>query len=360
MAASGSGTGTRVQTGPVGAPSIFHGWPTSVVTLSRYARIIGYAEPAFFGVVHEDNRKYACREIWTKNQRDLVARYLYEAQVDIEETAGFPLQPTWVVDDRPPTTTGVMLAKHTNLIQVGARAEATVQADAEVNHATDPATVGPIATTATDPAEIKVFYPGTEQEIEPAKVSISGGAVTIWIPRVRMVASSALDNPATGLDYADLDNFLASVDVKRVYNDPTVGAQLVWRTDSMTASSMSETAAALTITNKEIGEVFVHPTEQPVIGAGNLTLARVQLHYQAGLETLTQKAEDAIVRLAHAKLPAEPCGCDGVRLVWKRDATIPQVISRERLNCPYGLPDGAWVAYQFALSMMVYRMGIWR
>jgi hypothetical protein len=81
----------------------------------------------------------------------------------------------------------------------------------------------------------------------------------------------------------------------------------------------------------------------------------VRLNYYAGLETLTRQAEDAIVRLAHAKMPEEPCGCQQALRVWKRDTLIPEVLSRERLMCPYGLAEGAWIAWRFSKAMTMFR-----
>jgi hypothetical protein len=81
----------------------------------------------------------------------------------------------------------------------------------------------------------------------------------------------------------------------------------------------------------------------------------VRLNYLAGADVLTRQAEDAIIRLAHSKMPQEPCGCDVVKRLWGRDRNVPEVLTAERLNCPYGLNDGAWIAFQFAQSMKVYR-----
>lgn len=357
MASTGSGTGTRVTIGQTG---IFYGWPQGVVTLSRYAAIIGYAEPAFWGVAHPDNRKYACREIWTKPQRDNVARYLVEAQADIEETIHYPLEPKWFEDTIPPVNNlASILAPQNRVIQMGRRAISTVQASAPVSHTQDPATIGPLLTTATDADEIKVYYPGTDQEIEPVKVAISGGMVTIWIPRVRMVHPDKMDNPSTGLDYADLGNFLDAVDVYRVYNSPAITGELVWRKDTYNASTVENSSAVATIVDAKRGVIAVNPTADPPYCAGRTYLTGITLYYQAGLLELPQIGEDAIMRLAHSKMPAEPCGCEGVRLVWKRDADIPQFMSRERLNCPYGMNTGAWIAYQFAASMTAWRMSSW-
>ena len=58
---------------------------TSAISLARYAEIINYTDCAFFGVSHPDNDNYACREIWTKYQRDDIQFHLSEAQAEIEE-----------------------------------------------------------------------------------------------------------------------------------------------------------------------------------------------------------------------------------------------------------------------------------
>jgi hypothetical protein len=329
------------------------------VTLARYARIIGYAEAAFFGVAHPNNSQYACREIWTKEQRDSVAMYLFEAQNDLEETIGYAVQPTWYIEDAQMTNTGILLLNNRKLIAAGFRAETVLATNAAVTHATDPATVGPITVAFTDAKEVHVYYPGSNQEIEPSKVEISGTSLTIWIPRVRLVAETKLDNPPTGLDYNDLANFQGSVEVRRVYNDTTKGAELIWQTNNLTGSTESTTTASLDIRNKEIGSVFINPTQ--CVGIDCYTyLSHARVYYRAGMLTLSQKAEDAIVRLAHSRMPQEPCGCDVVRHVWKRDTSQPQYLSRERQSCPFGVSDGAWVAYQFASSLVIPRARGWK
>lgn len=358
MPSSGSGSGTPVPTGPVGPQSLFPSWPVGAVTLARYARILGYNEAAFWGVAHPNNTQYACREIWTKSQRDMAAWYLYSAQMDLEETIGYPVQPTWVIEDVPPTKTMVVLLKNRKIIEAGARAETVISANAAVSHATDPATVGPLTVAFTDTAEVKVYYPGSNQEIEPSKVEISGTSLTIWIPRVRLVAETLLDNPATGLDYNDLANFQNSVEVRRVYNNTAYGAELVWQTNNLTGSSESTSTASLDIRNKEVGSAFINPT-QCSIAQCYTYLSHARVYYRAGMTALTQKAEDAIIRLAHSKMPTEPCGCDVVRAVWKRDIQRPEFLSRERQSNPFGVSDGAWVAYQYAMSMIIPRARGW-
>jgi len=81
----------------------------------------------------------------------------------------------------------------------------------------------------------------------------------------------------------------------------------------------------------------------------------VRLNYRAGLTELTHQAEDAIVRLAHSKMPHSPCNCSPPLWLWSRDQNVPDVLTRERYNCPFGMSDGAWGAWRFAWSMKEWR-----
>ena len=85
----------------------------------------------------------------------------------------------------------------------------------------------------------------------------------------------------------------------------------------------------------------------------------VRLNYQAGLRTLDTAMKSALVRLAHARMGSEPCGCDIVQRLWERDRKAPDVLSRERLNNPFGPSEGSWVAYKLAQSRKLYRMNVW-
>src|SRR6187399_2600098 len=72
----------------------------SSLILARYAQIIRYDENAFFGINADDNRDRACRKIWTKIERDMIARYLGQAQIMIEEKLGYPIGQKFYVDEQ--------------------------------------------------------------------------------------------------------------------------------------------------------------------------------------------------------------------------------------------------------------------
>lgn len=350
----------------------------SAVTLPRYAQIVQSPECAFMGVRRTGDTEYECRDIWSKADRDLIQRYLAEAQEEIENEIGYFLMPRWVIGAQ---TDGIperqidaqpygwpLLARWDHVIEAGVKATASIQAGAAVDHSTDPTVVGPIATTVTDTSEVKVYHPGTTVEIHPSVITIGGGFVTITIPRCRMVKASLADNPSGGLDYDTITNFEATVDIVREYCDASTNAVLIWPHQCTSLASCSCTCSDYTqtgciyIKDAVIGELDVLPATYS--GGSWSTTAQtcctstpafVRLNYRAGVQTLTKQMEDAIVRLAHSKMPTEVCGCEVAQRLWERDRDIPKALTREKANCPFGQSSGAWAAWRFAQTLKLVR-----
>ena len=129
----------------------------SAVSLARYAKIVGYWECSFFGV-NRAGAPESCRSIWVKRERDQIAEYLAEAQDEIECEIGYPIGVwQWFSESVPYTMP--LRARRGHVLEAGIRATTTISADEAVSHATDPAVIGPVATTVTDEDEIHVFYP---------------------------------------------------------------------------------------------------------------------------------------------------------------------------------------------------------
>lgn len=336
----------------------------NAIRLARYAQIIRYDERRFWGLAVGIPSSW-CRTIWTLPQRLMLARYLTDAQIEMEGIIGYPVGYRWIVEPRRAFNWSKR-ADYAWVLEGGVKAITTVSAGTAVNHGTDPAVIGPVAYAFTDVDEIHIFHPGTDIEIDPDTVSIAGGAVTITIPRARLVSVANADNPEAGWSYTDLSKFEATVDIKWIYNDPSTQAVL---TTNHKCSSTCSTCGCVDYTytgcievaQPEPGLVEVYPADY-VSGAWtrkttcNVCYRWMQLNYKAG-KLPNEQMEDAIVRLAHSKMPVDPCGCDPAKSLWQRDRNVPTVLTAERLNCPFGLSDGAWFAYQQALSMAVTRGG---
>lgn len=327
------------------------------VALPRYAQIVDYAEPAFFGVNHPDNKLYACREIWSHDQRIAIYRALQEAQSEVEKTIEYPLMPTWFGPERHPLIQPQLL-NYGMLIQMGQRAVANVALGIACNHPIDPVTLVINPVTFTDVDEVHIYHPGTDVEIYPSGMSIVAGTLNISIPRVRMVAIANESNPPEGLDYTDTSLFEQTVDVKREYLSPTLpSVEFVSLECSVNCECPTE--------SRIDGCAYVRDTEMSIVQVGTsgcvcipARTSFVDLYYQAGLLNLTPQAEDIIVRLAHSRMPNEPCGCNVLKMRWEGDQKVPEVLTAERENCPYGLSQGAWSAFTFAQNIKQVRMGV--
>lgn len=140
----------------------------SAVKLARYAQIIGYNENPFWGINYNVGDQ-ACRKIWTLFDRRMVAKYLCEAQIELEALLQYRLGYQWTEEEKKDLKCP-MFTKYGNLIAFGVPGYSDIQLNAVVAHINDPAIIGPLPTTVTDTSEIVVYHPGTSVEIVPKQV----------------------------------------------------------------------------------------------------------------------------------------------------------------------------------------------
>jgi hypothetical protein len=225
-----------------------------------------------------------------------------------------------------------------------------------VSHAADPAVIGPVATTVTEVNEIKVYHADSDIEVIPSKVTLSGGFVTIEVPRCRMVKPELVDNSTAGIEYTDTSNFSSLVDLVRVYNVNDNPAKLVYKKcQTRTSCTETEVAACTYVREPKVGSVQVR-SDCLTTGCGELYKAK--LNYSAGKRMVDdtgyytrwgRQALTAVIRLAHAKMPHAPCDCQAADEMWKRDReVIVDGFGRPRRGISlFGPEEGAWAAYMF-------------
>jgi hypothetical protein len=364
---------------------------TAAVTLARYIQIINYPSPcAFWGVSRTGEQQSGCKNIFLKADRDMIIRALQEAQEEIENEVDFALSPRWFTDEkhvfgpRQPAIRATrwqlcprIVTDWGYVIAGGVRAVTVIEAGAAVDQTSDPAVITVVAAAVADIAdvsEVHIYHPGTDVEIDPSAVEIDTGTntLTITVPRCRTVAAAYAENPKLGWPYDDDTYFEATVDVKRVYNDPSTNAELVWPhqcsadCSSAGCAEYTQTGCMYTELNK-VGTVSVERATYSSgawrAGGSGAGLCRgvpeyVRLNYYAGLNPVSRQVEDAVVRLAHSKMPDEPCGCAVLQQHWKRDRTVPAVLTREILNNPFGYSLGALFAYHQAQSIKIWKAAV--
>lgn len=334
--------------------------PRTAIPLARYAQLINYNECAFFGVSSENNANFACRKLWSQDQRELVRYYLAEAQDELEQIIQYPLQPTWFADEEHSFNSNRgLITKYGKIIALGVKTEQVISDGAVVDLVTDPdictVTISPV-TVSYPLTEIHIFYPDTDVEIIPSDITWDSTTSTlvISIPRCRMVKYSDLENSEEGWLYSDNSHFQGTVDVHRIYNNTAIQGKIFYKGDvcSSFCSEAYESVCGF-IKNAEIGSVELdYPS---CLCSSQYT--KMSISYVAGLSTLTRQAEMTLIRLAHSKMPDSPCGCDFAESLWRRDRHVPEILTKERINCPFGMSDGAWMAWKWACGMELVRAG---
>lgn len=349
----------------------------SIVWLAMYARFIQYDERPFFGLAYDNMNKSGCA-IWMQYQRDMVQFYLAEAQREVENELGYFVSPQWVAEssedafyrDNQPLISRLVRARWKYVIEGGIKATTLLSSGETVDYSpggidTDPATIGPVALASQiDADEIHVYHPGTQIEIPPSSIVVSTAApwtVTIRIPWARLVKYTDQNNPESGWNYEDVaitGPYEQTVDVYRVYNDPSTQATLVKENCCPNGCVESTTTGCIKVLDKKLGHLQVTPATYSS-GAWSITCptcsayTHVRLNYRAGLESLDKRLVDVIMRLANAKMPEAPCNCDMPKALWERDRAIPEITLPGMERNPFGMTSGAWAAWKYVNQMAV-------
>lgn len=326
---------------------------TSALVLPRYAQIIRYDENAFFGINAPTNRERAVRKIWSKIDRDMVARELGAAQEDIEKTLGFPIGEKWFTDEQHHRREPIFLL-WSHVRTLGTRAVTTVASGVALNHTADPAVIPATATTVTDVNELHFYQSGTDMEIYPSALTIAAGLINASFPRARLVKEDMQENPPTGWDYADTGvggPFVQEVDIKRVYTDVANAGEFVWplgKENCIPECGEDTEPACGYIRSSESGTITLLPDTTPSCLFCGATEVRV--NYLAGLP-LHPTAEDAIIHLAHARMAVMPCAdSDPLMMLWRQDRFTPADVSQQRSDALWGVTEGAWRAWVYAVN----------
>lgn len=237
----------------------------TLIPLDRAAHILGI-DPFHFNSIVTLMRPEnpSCDDVWLKSawqrygqaSRDDLAMSLKTAEELVTKYLGFSPAPRWFEDedkvpDRPFAVEFTNYrsinsrGKHKSVransgyvIEFGKRAKtlieeksAVIYSDCDGDGYRELATVA-VETTVTEPQEIRLYYTGENGadawEIRPIKVSIETGTATITFPKYlvplaeKWVIGPTSDDPRWRAIDGDVEsNFIETLDVYRVYTDPS-------------------------------------------------------------------------------------------------------------------------------------------
>lgn len=392
--------------------------------LDRWAALIGINPMHFNGVYVRSPS--TCEQPWLQYpyqtadrvSREEVAIAIAHAEAMIERHLRYRLLPMWETDEwhetiRPnlPELHNVSLsdlrgysptvqAKHGHFISGGVRAATLIEAGAAIAY-TDPdgdsysevATVTVTVDSGQDGCELRVYFPvsntmvatgGEDQwEIKPVSVSVSGTTATITFRREQAVLPELQadlvpptdDSHLRGVDGTDNDNFLVTVDVYRVYNDPQTQTTFLWEPfesdDDSPGSYITQTGFLMVRNDSRLSMVGYRAATwnatTSAFVAAEWSRQRVpdivRLWYYAGLRnkeldcpvvTMDPDWERTVAYLAAALLDRPICECNNVQAWvahWQRDLAIAGEeeglsISPADLDSQFGTRRGAVAAWR--------------
>lgn len=385
----------------------------SLLPIDSWAKILGI-NPLFINGVSSEylSTFHGCGDVvpqaaWQRGDqigRDDIAEAIASAESAIADIIGARVAPAWEVGELAsftrPADRGLFHGGMYNIRSIsrsvqtrfghylmgGRKSKSLILAnrpiaysDGDGDNYDETATITAV-TTITDANEIGLFYPGEigadAWEIRPITVTIAGGTATIRFRREQV----PLPDLQTGLSVDPIDgdvdaNFLTAADVYRVYNDPSVQAQMQWEPSSLCGCEGSICAACqygtqdgcLLGRDHRLGIVTVQPgtwnADDAAFDSAALAYERgperVKLWYRAGWqdESLARSYVEMDRRLAWmvailsvSQLGRTICSCDSVRswmAHWQQDLSEEAdggnryKMSNRLLDCPLGTTRGA-------------------
>lgn len=393
------------------------------MSLAAWARQVGVHPMHIHGVSTDllSKNRPICEKNWQSKEwqaadmvsRDEVFRTIRSAEDDIESILGYHLLPAWDANER------IMLqryykpeqpwfgalnirgyrhgfnAKWGQFITAGQRAKTAMAEATAITWSTADAaldwkywaTVTVPVVTAPDLDEVHVYYPGKDAndyyEIRPITVTLNDDEdeITIRFRRELTVLedleTSYSTNPKPIRGEVDA-NFLATVDVYRVYNDPSVNATLLWDgrpgcntctsdTGECASCGSNHQSACISATNPKYSALTwtpatyadgVYTDAEPCIGR---TPDALRLYYKSGLAAhagahergeIDPRLARAVTLLSVARLTRTLCGCmtaffqenqRDMRQVPKGESAV---LGNADKNNPFGTRRGAVEAWR--------------
>lgn len=365
------------------ARSSFRTW----LPIDRFAEIIGL-NPLHWNQLSSATLipHNVCGDIWFQHgwqhsdrvSRDDVAMAIQAAEREISLEAGFNLLPDWTVQERlvfqEPAVAGVFSLDGLNprgllrsielrkghVISGGVKAKTAIQIGAPIvrtdldGDGYQETAVVTVATTVTDPNEIRVYYPAQAGddtwEIRPVRVNISGGNAIIQFKIWQVAAAGEIEDPNPNVIDADIaGSFETGVDVYRVYNDPSTQVQFMWENStaldccgSCVACQFGTQAGCFHLRDDRLGLAVPAPaawdvTSQSFTEQGWSACRapdQVRFWYYSGWRDMTLDRpslqmdpywEYAIAYYAASRLDRPVCGCTNAQQFidkWRRDLLI--------------------------------------
>ena len=388
------------------------------LSLDRFAQIIGLS-PLHFNQLSTAllPATSTCAGVWMQHpwqdadkvSREDLAFAVKRAEGMIARYLGYNLVPDWSVDEvvrtvrpaRPEVYPAANLnvrgqlksitVDRNHFIAGGRQAKTLIQAAAAVaasdvdGDGYDELMTAVVATTVTEPCEVRAFFPGHAGadvwEVRPINVAIAAGVATITFPSWLLVDPDLMESfSAAAINGDAAASYLTTIDVYRVWNDPQAQAQLVWEREPNSCGCGSSTCPTCSWATQDgclsgrdyrLGIITYSPAswdaEEAAFAEAELSVARdpdrLRTWYLSGFRDRSQACESlamdpelehAVAYLAASLLDRPVCTCKNVS-AYVGDLQIDMARSESQgasyqmtpaqIECPFGTRKGALMAW---------------
>jgi hypothetical protein len=332
-------------------------------SLDQYRKRFNIPPWGYNGVENPNENLRGCEHVWTQWQRDELAYALGDAEGLLAERLGFYLGERYLIDyDR--VWADPLQLRYGHVLGAGVQGRAEVTPSAS-DFTTDPATITvPSASFSGGISEVVVIEDSTGLEIEYDEVATSGANYVISIGQYKLIEWDDLEDQSDPIAYnaafpAATWLKLADLTVYRQYRDTDTQATITYGPScncwcAGEACVGTDYTGCAFVLNRDIGLVRV---QRATLSAGTWSCDnsavcgccagdKATVYYLAGT-TDVPNWQRIVWRLAHSQMGEQPCGCALQERQWRLDRHEPRVLSVERLNCPWGLTQGAWAAWNW-------------
>lgn len=347
----------------------------TLLPLDTFAHLL-QIHPLHFNQVYQDDMP-PCGMVWLQygwqsdncSSREEVAIAIDSAENDLEQFLGFPVAPKWFEDQLVPYIGPRLTLPKAHYIMGGKRRTLRISAGASITYSGDVGTI--TVTTDVDINEIAIVYPGedfADWRIRGISVVRSGGDVIITVKRCKLVTKDLLENYIVGsLIYSENANFLDTIDVYRIYNDPAtqLAIQSISRSCCSTCGGCYNCDFTINtgcmrgfIAEEGIVDISAATWEDDSFTYTSVSGVpyQVRAHFKAGWPLVNGEMytmwQLAVARLALTRLSTPLCNCPSVkrRVDWWTEDLGKGIhkIPSELKNSPWGYTRGALYAYSVA------------
>jgi hypothetical protein len=333
--------------------------------------------------------------VYIQPERERLGRILNKSFNRVSKQLGFSILPVWdsktfVLQEGVPYERQIFTLDHNRYVEAfGQRATTLIEAAAAIVYTDEDGdgvddTGTLTVVTAVDPDEIQVFFQAADgapeaesiyYRVYPERITSDGVTATIVIHRADLVQPAvwaepfSIDDPnRTVRNYADMADaldFVAALDVYRVYTDTTT--PVVIHSDrylegyTTSLDTFTDTTGSVQLVDAVLGEFRIRHSCSNVPRYPERFTVYFKAGYPLNDGRIEEALSEAVIRIANADNPVPRwCAmCEQTKIIWQGDQYLfgRDELQRADVDNPFGLKSGQVLSWRTLQDFIKYSGG---